>query len=542
MSDKTIDVRLKQRYDTEANWNSANPVLLEGEMAISSDKNGKYKVGNGTSTWKQLNYAKSDLQKSDVVNALGYTPPTTNTTYTTGTATKAGITKLYPETGIHTDGTMTQVAITDALDGKAAASHSHDADEIILPTGTNGVLYNNNGDIAVSTVTYTELGYLDGVTSNIQTQLNGKAATGHTHNYAGSGSSGGSANSAVKLDTSAGSATQPVYFSGGKPAACTYTLAKSVPSDAKFTDTNTWIALKGSTSESAGTAGYAPAPAAGNSNRYLRCDGTWQVPPDTNTTYSVFKAASSSAGGGTGLVPAPSAGSANRYLRSDGTWSVPSDTNTTYTLSSFGITATASELNYMDGVTSNVQTQLNGKSSSGHTHSIATISSSGFMSASDKSKLDGITIMGGCTSSGAGKSGLVPAPSAGYQSKYLRGDATWGGLASTSGDGLMSKSHVTQINNLETSVNQLNTNMNNMRYFKKISYSPISLQANKTKILTIPLSGLSGKTIDATILTLRGGVPYMSSINYIYKDSIEVALRAADDLENRLIELYIFYH
>lgn len=57
-------------------------------------------------------------------------------------------------------------------------------------------------------------------------------------NYAGSSSAGGSATSAVKLDTAtAGSATQPVYFKDGKPVATTYTLGKSVPSDAKFTDT-----------------------------------------------------------------------------------------------------------------------------------------------------------------------------------------------------------------------------------------------------------------------------------------------------------------
>ena len=63
----------------------------------------------------------------------------------------------------------------------------------------------------------------------------------HTHNYAGSASAGGSATSAVKLDTTtAGSATQPVYFASGKPVACSYTLGKSVPADAKFTDTNTW--------------------------------------------------------------------------------------------------------------------------------------------------------------------------------------------------------------------------------------------------------------------------------------------------------------
>lgn len=62
--------------------------------------------------------------------------------------------------------------------------------------------------------------------------------TNHTHKYAGSSSVGGSATSAVKLDTStAGSVTQPVYFSEGKPVACTYTLGKSVPSNAVFTDT-----------------------------------------------------------------------------------------------------------------------------------------------------------------------------------------------------------------------------------------------------------------------------------------------------------------
>ena len=44
------------------------------------------------------------------------------------------------------------------------------------------------------------------------------------------------------------------------------------------------------------------------------------------------------------------------------------DTNTTYTLGSFGITATAAELNYSSGLTGNIQTQLNNKSSSTHTH------------------------------------------------------------------------------------------------------------------------------------------------------------------------------
>ena len=52
-------------------------------------------------------------------------------------------------------------------------------------------------------------------------------------------------------------------------------------------DTNTWTPLQGSTSYYDGSAGYAPAPKAGSANRYLRCDGVWEVPPDTNTTYSL---------------------------------------------------------------------------------------------------------------------------------------------------------------------------------------------------------------------------------------------------------------
>lgn len=46
--------------------------------------------------------------------------------------------------------------------------------------------------------------------------------------------------SADTLTSNAGSATQPIYFSGGKPVACSYSLSKSVPSNAVFTDTNTW--------------------------------------------------------------------------------------------------------------------------------------------------------------------------------------------------------------------------------------------------------------------------------------------------------------
>ncbi len=46
----------------------------------------------------------------------------TNTQYSTGTTTYSGTTKLYTGTGTATDGTLTQKAITDALNGKLSTS------------------------------------------------------------------------------------------------------------------------------------------------------------------------------------------------------------------------------------------------------------------------------------------------------------------------------------------------------------------------------------------------------------------------------------
>lgn len=62
--------------------------------------------------------------------------------------------------------------------------------------------------------------------------------------YATSAGSASTATKATKLSSNAGSNNQPVYFSGGKPVAIGYTIAKSVPADAKFTDTDTWRGIQ----------------------------------------------------------------------------------------------------------------------------------------------------------------------------------------------------------------------------------------------------------------------------------------------------------
>lgn len=134
MAENIIKVRQKQRCDTEANWTSKNPVLLAGEIAISSDKNGLMKVGDGKSLWTAIPYSKASLSKTDVTTALGYTPPTTNTTYSIGTSSTAGIVKLYTGTGSNTDGAMTQAAIKSALNGKSGTDHTH---TYIIDCGNN---------------------------------------------------------------------------------------------------------------------------------------------------------------------------------------------------------------------------------------------------------------------------------------------------------------------------------------------------------------------------------------------------------------------
>lgn len=193
---------------------------------------------------------------------------------------------------------------------------------------------------------------IHGLGSAAYTNSSAYSSAGHTHTKAqvGLGNvdntadatksvkyaiSAGSASSAAALTSNAGSSTQPVYFSDGKPVACSYTLGKSVPADALFTD-HTYGNMKGATSSSAGSAGLVPAPNIGEQLKFLRADGTWVIP--TNTTYSV---GTTSYSGTTKLYT--STGSAT-----DGT-----------------MTQNA------------ITTALNGKSATGHTHNYAGSSSVG---------------------------------------------------------------------------------------------------------------------------------------------------------------------
>ena len=77
-----------------------------------------------------------------------------------------------------------------------------------------------------------------------------------------------------------------------------YTVATNVPSGAKFTDT-TYSDMKGATGSAAGTHGLVPAPAAGKNGQFLRGDGTWATPANTDTHYTAKNVLSSSSTGQT---------------------------------------------------------------------------------------------------------------------------------------------------------------------------------------------------------------------------------------------------
>lgn len=67
MSDNTQYVRLQLRQDTTENWNSANPILLEGEMGYNTDTK-QFKIGNGINSWNTLDYYKIPINYNDIDN------------------------------------------------------------------------------------------------------------------------------------------------------------------------------------------------------------------------------------------------------------------------------------------------------------------------------------------------------------------------------------------------------------------------------------------------------------------------------------------
>lgn len=253
MNGKTLKSRIVHKHDIEANWRLAtNFTPLQGEMIIydpdENNTNHRVKIGDGVTNVNDLKFI--DDNKVDKIEGKGLS---TND-YTTAEKNKLdGIAMGANKTIVDSDLSATSTNpvqnkvvntaisnLTTLVGDKSVASQVNTA--VTTAKSYTDTKVAKMVDSAPETLnTLNELAAALGDDPNfattVATEIGKKADAGHTHKYAGSSNAGGSATSAVKLDTSAGSDINPVYFSNGKPVKTTYTLGASVPSGAKFTDT-----------------------------------------------------------------------------------------------------------------------------------------------------------------------------------------------------------------------------------------------------------------------------------------------------------------
>ena len=120
----------------------------------------------------------NDVQLGDTVKQLD-----TGVMYIVSDESKLSSADGYTE---YTAGSATSVpwsGVTGKPSSYTPASHTHGniANGGTLGTASRALITDGNKKITTSSVTSTELGYVSGVTSAIQTQLDGKAASSHTH-------------------------------------------------------------------------------------------------------------------------------------------------------------------------------------------------------------------------------------------------------------------------------------------------------------------------------------------------------------------------
>ena len=167
------------------------------------------------------------------------------------TGTGSSRTIALPVSGV-TAGTYRNVTVND----KGIVTGGNNNTATIAEGGTNNTTFDENTvvvfdgtKLSSSTISTEKLGYLSDVTSNIQAQLNGKAASTHTHNYAASATPGGAANSVANELTIQANGTAFKTFDGSAAALVNIKAGQNITITPKaeenaieiqssFTDTN----------------------------------------------------------------------------------------------------------------------------------------------------------------------------------------------------------------------------------------------------------------------------------------------------------------
>ena len=287
-----------------------------------STSNPAFVIGNGTSS------ESSDAFKV-MFNGDAYISPSL---YLGGTAVTSTAAEINYVDGV-TSNVQTQLDSKQAtITGAATTIASSDL------TASRALTSNSSGKVEVSAVTSTELGYLDGVSSNIQTQLNAISSSADINGGAIDGAAIGANSPSTAVFTTVNSTGATTLASGGGVV--------------NIASTGEMTTVKGTL----------------NVDEAVTLDNTLDVTGDTSVSTFDSTGATTLASGG-GVVNLASSGvmtTVKGTLNVDEAVTLDTTLDVSGALSIGGttVTSTAAELNYVDGVTSNVQTQLDSKLSS----------------------------------------------------------------------------------------------------------------------------------------------------------------------------------
>ena len=279
------------------------------------------------------------ITKANVTSALGYTPPTTDTKYThpSYTARPQGLYK----TTVDDKGHVSAVTAVTKTDITALGIPGQDTTYGAAGSGLG--LVKSGGDVSISsgviTVNDDSHNHVIGNVDGLQGILDGKAPTSHTHsNYANQNAF---SNITVGETTiAADTATDTLTLAAGSNVTITpdstsdtITIAATDTTYGAATTSANGLMTSAMVSKLNGIAEGA--------NKYILPTAAKDVLGGVKTSSTVTSAS--------GYTACPIIAGIPYYK----------DTNTTYNLGSFGVTATANELNCTKGATSNLQTQIN---------------------------------------------------------------------------------------------------------------------------------------------------------------------------------------